>query len=297
MNARHLEVFRAIMRNRSLTAAAEALHVSQPAISKVLRHFESLIGYRLFERLHGRLVPTAEAHLLYRDADRIFREIEVLQALSDRIRDKQLGLLRVGASAPATFALMPSAIERFRDRHPGIRIELQTLPAEAIAERLMIGDIDLGITMAELAEPQVRHESLGSAAIVVVAPAGSPLTAQDAVTPAALAGQTLISYGSRTPVGSRLDRAFAAAGVAREPQIEISLSIAALPLVQRGLGVALVDGLVPWATFGGLAVVPFRPRVALDIVLSTGALRPQTRYGREFARDLRAAVVALGRGV
>ncbi|UUZ72323.1 LysR family transcriptional regulator [Polaromonas sp. P1(28)-8] len=48
MNARQLEVFRAIMRNRSLTAAAESLHVSQPAVSKVLRHFEIQIGYKLF---------------------------------------------------------------------------------------------------------------------------------------------------------------------------------------------------------------------------------------------------------
>jgi DNA-binding transcriptional LysR family regulator len=82
MNARQLEVFRAVMRNRSLTAAAEALHVSQPAVSKLLRHFETQIGYKLFERLGGRLVPTAEAQLLYRDADRIFREIEVLKGLS-----------------------------------------------------------------------------------------------------------------------------------------------------------------------------------------------------------------------
>ena len=99
MNARQLEVFRAIMRHGTLTAAAEAMNVSQPAVSKVLRHFESQIGYRLFERLGGRLVPTAEARLLIDDADRIFREIEALQILSDRIRDKQMGLLRIGASA------------------------------------------------------------------------------------------------------------------------------------------------------------------------------------------------------
>ena len=54
MNVRQLEVFRAIMRNGTLTAAAEALRVSQPAVSKVLRHFESQIGYLLFERLGGR---------------------------------------------------------------------------------------------------------------------------------------------------------------------------------------------------------------------------------------------------
>jgi molybdate transport repressor ModE-like protein len=87
MNARHLEIFRAIMRHGSLTAAAEALHVSQPAVSKMLRHFESVIGYKLFERISGRLAATPEARLLYRDADRIFREIEALRVFSDRIRD------------------------------------------------------------------------------------------------------------------------------------------------------------------------------------------------------------------
>lgn len=295
MNARQLEIFRAIMRNRSLTAAAEALHVSQPAISKALRHFETQIGYRLFERLHGRLVPTAEAQLLYRDADRIFREIEALKSLSDRIRDKHVGLLRVAASAPPTFALLPAAIERFRRRNPNIRIEVQTLPAEAIAERIMIGDIDLGVTMAASSEPQVRCEAIGSAAIVVVAPEGSPLSALAAVTAHDLRGQTLISYGSRSRVGALLDHAFNEAGIARESQIEVSLSIAAVPLVQRGLGVALVDGLVPWATFGGLKVLAFQPKVSVDIVLATSALRPQTRYGREFARDLRAAVAELAR--
>lgn len=295
MNARQLEVFRAIMRNSSLTAAAEALHVSQPAVSKVLRHFETQIGYKLFERLRGRLVPSAEAHLLFRDADRIFREIEALKAFSDRIRDKQLGLLRMGASAPPTFALLPRATERFRLRNPGVRIELQTLSADAVAERIMLGDIDLGVTMATLSEPQVRCETLGSAAVVAVMSEHSPLVSLPTVAPADLAGQTLISYGSRTRVGGLLDRAFYEAGIPRQPQIEISLSVAAAPLVQRGLGVALVDGLVPWASFAGLNVRPFRPKVSIEIVLATSALRPQTRYGREFGRDLRAAVAEVAK--
>ncbi|MEO8134708.1 MAG: LysR family transcriptional regulator [Betaproteobacteria bacterium] len=295
MNARQLEVFRAIMRNRSLTAAAEALHVSQPAVSKLLRHFELQIGYKLFERLGGRLVPTAEAQLLYRDADRIFREIEALKGLSDRIRDKQLGLLRIGASAPPTFAVLPHATERFRQRNPGLRIVLQTLPAEAIDEHILIGDIDLGVTMQRSGEAQIRCESLGKAGIVALMRDDSPLAALDVVTPTDLAGPALISYGANTPAGALLDVAFTEAGVARQVQIEISLSIAALPLVQRGLGVALVDGLVPWTSYGAFAVRPFRPEVSLEIVLSTSALRPQTRYGREYARDLRAAMAELAR--
>jgi DNA-binding transcriptional LysR family regulator len=292
MNARHLEVFRAVMRNRSLTAAAESLHVSQPAVSKLLRHFEIQIGYTLFERLGGRLVPTAEAQLLYRDADRIFREIEVLKGLSDRIRDKQLGLLRVGASAPPTFALLPYATERFRQRNPGVQVVLQTLPAEAVDEHILLGDIDLGVSMRWSAEAQVRCESIGKTDVVALMRPDSPLAGRKIVKPADLVGQPLISYDARTPPGKKLEQAFREADVVPQVQIAVSLSIAALPLVQQGLGIALVDGLVPWGNFGDLVVRPFQPAVAMEIVLSRSGLRPQTRYGREFARDLRAAVTA-----
>jgi DNA-binding transcriptional LysR family regulator len=296
MNARQLEVFRAVMRNRSLTAAAEALHVSQPAVSKLLRHFETQIGYSLFERLGGRLVPTAEAQLLYRDADRIFREIEVLKGLSDRIRDKQLGLLRVGASAPATFALLPYATERFRQRNPGLRVALQTLSAEAIDEHLLLGDIDLGVSMRWSAEAQLRCESLGKAGIVALMRPDSPLAGLEVVKPADLVGHALISYSAQTPMGKLVEQAFREADVQPQVQIEVSMSIAAFSLVQHGLGIALVDGLVPWRNFGDLVVRPFRPEVVMEIVLSRSGLRPQTRYGREYARDLRAAVAALSSG-
>jgi DNA-binding transcriptional LysR family regulator len=283
------------MRNGSLTAAAEAVNVSQPAVSKLLRHFESQIGYRLFERIGSRLVATPEAHLLYRDADRIFREIETLKAFSNRIRDKRLGLLRVGASAPPTFALLPRAIERFRRRNPGIAIELHTLSAEDIAERIVIGEIDLGVTMATIAEPRVRSDVLGRTEVVAVVPNDSRLAARGEVTPQDFVDETLISYGSKPRVGQMLDRAFMECGLSRKPAIEVTLSIAALPLLLRRAGIALVDGLVPWASFGAFAVRPFRPRVSLDIVLSTNPTLPQTRFTREFTRDLRAAIGDLGR--
>lgn len=295
MNARQIEVFRAIMRHGTLTAAAEALNVSQPAVSKVLKHFESQIGYRLFERLGGRLVPTAEARFLFVDADRIFREIEALTALSNRIRDKQLGLLRIAASAPATFGLLPAATERFRRRNPGIRLNLMTLPAEEIGEHIMIGDIDLGLTMAALEAPGIRSDIIGSSEIVALIPSCSPLAGRACIGPEALQGETLISYGSSTLAGQMLDRIFLDTGLTRQIQIEISLSIAAAPLVHRGLGIALVDSLVPWESFGNLKVRPFEPRAALDIVLGTSTVLPKSRFVEEFARDLEAALSDLER--
>jgi len=290
MNARQLEIFRAIMRHGTLTAAAESLHVSQPAVSKVLRHFESQIGYRLFDRLGGRLVPTAEARLLIGDADRIFREIEALKVFSDRIRDKQVGLLRIAASAPATFGLLPAAAERFRQRNPELRLDLITLPAEEISERIVVGDVDLGLTMVGLEQPGVRSEVIGRAEIIALVRPDSHLAKLERVEPADLKTETLISYGSNTHAGALLDRVFQRKGLTRTIAIEITLSIAAAPLVQRGLGVALVDGLVPWESFGGLTVLRFVPGTMLEITLTTSTVLPKSRFVREFRRDLKEAL-------
>jgi DNA-binding transcriptional LysR family regulator len=295
INARQLEVFRAVMRNGTLSAAAEALHVSQPAVSKVVRRFESQVGYPLFERLGGRLVPTAEAQLLYSNADRIFREIEALKAFSDRIRDKRLGFLRIGASGPPTFALLPLAIERFRRRNPEVDLQIQTLSADDVGERLIAGEIDLGMTMAAMNLPQIRWEVLGTTEIVAVMSEGSTLQQKSEIWPPDLSTEVLVSYGSKPPIGQLLDSAFRECGLARRAQIEITLSISAMPLVQRGLGIALVDGLVPWAGFAGLVVRPFRPTVSQNIVLATNATLPGSRFAREFGRDVQAAIAVFSK--
>lgn len=290
MNARQLEVFRAIMRNRTLTAAASALNVSQPAVSKLLRHFESQLGYKLFERLGGRLVPTAEAELLFQGADRIFRELEVLKQFSNRVRDRQIGLLRLAASAPASFSILPAAIQRFSARNPLVRLDLQTLPAEEIGEKLVVGDLDLALTMAEVPEPSIRSEILGAADIVCVMHRDCALAQLPEITPELLLNQVLISYGSSPPPGRLLDGVFERRGLRREPRIQVTMSISALPLLQRNIGIALVDALVPWATFDHLVVRPFKPATQLPVVmLSSGAWAP-SRFTKEFGRDIRASL-------
>ncbi|HEX9859258.1 MAG TPA: LysR family transcriptional regulator, partial [Paracoccaceae bacterium] len=156
MNVRQLEIFRAIMRDGTLTAAANSLGVSQPAVSKLLHHLEDQLGYHLFERRGGRLVPTPEAHLLYDDADRVFRELEVLRDLARRVGERKVGLLRIGASLSVVWSLLPQALADFRATHPTVRVHLHTLPAREIAEALRVGDIDLGLTLSPILAPTVR---------------------------------------------------------------------------------------------------------------------------------------------
>jgi DNA-binding transcriptional LysR family regulator len=288
MNARQLEVFRAIMRSTSMTAAAKSLNVSQPAMSKVLRHFEDQLGYALFERVNGRLLPTTEARLLFDEADRVLREIEVVRELAVRIREKRVGMLRIGASAPPTFGVLPAAIARFQARHPDVKIVLRTLPAPDLAEKIADGDVDLGLSVSALRAPALQAEVLGTTEIVAVLPKDSPLAQRRVITPADLVGYRLISYGSHADVGPLLDEAFASAGLKREVSIEVGLSVSAAPLVQAGLGIALVDGLMTWTDFAGLITRPFSPRVPMSLSLVTDSSRPSSRLVRDFAQDLRA---------
>lgn len=287
MNARQLEIFRAIMRDGSVTAAANSLAISQPAVSKVLHHLENQLGYRLFERIGGRLVPTMEAHLIYEDADRVFRELEVLKNLTRTIGERKIGLLRIGASLPVTYSVLPHALTSFRRDHPTVKIHLHALPKKEIAEQLVIGDIDLAVTLSTIQAPTVRSEILAGVPAMVLMRHDDPLADRERITPADLVGRPLISYGNHADIGPAIEQAFRQHGVERELSIQISSSVGAIPLVSGGLGVALVDGLVKWSSFEGLVARPFSPTVVMDVAISTNAARPKSRFFQPLLNAIR----------
>lgn len=288
MNARQLEIFRAIMRDGSVTAAANSLAVSQPAVSKVLHHFESQLGYQLFERISGRLVPTMEAHLLYDDADRVFREIEALKNLARTIGERKVGLLRIGASAPVTYSILAGALLKFRVKHPQVKVHLHTLPKAEVEEQLLIGEIDFALTLSTIQAPTVRSEILAPVPMMAVMRHDDPLADKTEITPHDLADRPLISYGSTTAdIGPELDNAFEQSGLKRDVSIQLSSSLGAIPLVSGGLGIALVDGLVKWGNFEGLVARPFSPTVFMDISISTNSARPVTRFFRPFLTSIK----------
>jgi len=288
MNTRQLEVFRAIMRDGTITAAANSLAISQPAVSKLLHHLESQLGYALFDRISGRLVPTMEAHLLFADADRVFRQMEALKSLARNVGAQKIGLLRIGASLPVTYSVLPAALAAFRAKHPEVKIHLNALPKREIVEALLMGDIDVAITLAPILAPTVRRERLAEVPVVAVMRVGDPLAAQATIRPADLDARPLISYGSHAEVGAQLDEAFAQDGRTREVAIQIISSVGAVPLVREGLGIALVDGLVAWQGFEGLVARPFRPRVVAEISASFNDARPESRFLRAFMTCLRS---------
>jgi DNA-binding transcriptional LysR family regulator len=294
MRARQLEVFRMVMRCGTITSAAEALNVSQPALSQILLHTEDELGFKLFLRVKGRLIPTPEAEELFPEVDRLFSDLEGLRQRAASLRQGKSGVVRLAASAPPSLSLVPEALRHFRAAHSDIRILSYVVPAEVIISMLDRGQAGLGIAMTDQAFPLIDTEIIGHTRIVCVLPAEHPLAEREAIRPADLTGETLISYRSESLPGQLLREALGREGVAFQPEMEIDVSIIALAFVQQGLGIAIVDGLLPWHSFPGLVTRPFLPRVALPLCLLTSARRPLSRNHELLRSHIRTACKRLG---
>ncbi|WP_323039861.1 LysR family transcriptional regulator [Gemmobacter sp.] len=297
MRARQLEVFCMLMRCGTVTGAAAMLNISQPALSQILLHAEDQLGFKLFNRVRGRLVPTQEAEELYPEAERIFSELGALRRRTTDMRFGRTGLVRLGASAPPAMAIVPKALMAFREAHPDIVVRSLIAPMLSVVEMLRNGEISMGIVMNNMPHHDIDVETVGHVDLVCVMPEGHPLAAREVVGFADLRQDTLISYRADTLPARLLASAAEAEDQDFAPGIEIDVSMTALPFVRGGLGVAVVDGLLPWTEFPGIACRPLRPRITVPIAFLTHKSRPLTG-GTALMRDyLRTVCTTLGPGV
>ncbi len=245
MRARQLEVFIAVMRAGTVTAAARTLNISQPALSQILLHTEDELGFTLFERVKGRLRATPEALELFPDAERLASGLEGIRRKTGDLRLGRAGLVRVAASPPPAMAILPAAFTAFRARNPGILLRSHMAPISGIVEFLRAGDASLGLAMDDRLPPDIEAEVLGEVGFVVLLPEGHALADRAEIAMADLAGLDVIAYRGNTRPAEELAHAARAQGVTLTSSLEIDVSMSAVGFVQAGLGVAVVDALLP----------------------------------------------------
>lgn len=267
MTARDIEIFRAVMQCRTLRAAAEYLNVSQPALSKAVRHCEDRLGFALFQRLSGRLVPTAEAVTLLPEAERLHAELQGFKAFARDLGSHRGGLLRLGATSSLAVTLVPRAVARLRAERRSARLTVHLLPLRELGEALLARRLDVGLSLSPIALPGLVSEVIGSTACVVVLPAGHRLAAEPVLRPAMLAGEPELGFAAWQDFGQSLDAAFAQEGVERQLAVEIGSAVTAVAMVQEGLGYAILDGLTRMRLPEGVIARPFLPEVRRDVVL------------------------------
>lgn len=288
MRARQLEVFTAVMRAGSVTAAARLLNISQPALSQILIHTEDELGFALFDREKGRLRPTPEALELFPEAERLFAGLEGLRRKTADLRLGRSGLVRIGASAPPAMSLLPRALAAFRARHPEIVLRSHVAPIASLIALLRAGDVALALALDDDVPPDIAAERLGQTTFCCLLPQHHALAAAASISFAELQAETVISYRAATRPWAELDRAARAEGAQFLPQLEIDVSITAVGFVQAGLGIAVVDALLPWTQFQGIEVRALTAAPQVPLSLMTVKDRPLSRAEEAMRNHIRA---------
>ena len=278
MNLRQVEVFRAVMSTGSVSDAARLLHVSVPAVSRVLSHTESRLGFALFERVKGRLHPTAEARQLYQEVEQVYAGMRRIGALAHELGQRRYGLVSIVASPSIGQELVPFAIARFHARHPEVRVRFHVQSHELLKEQLLAHHVDVGISTLPVDHPGLATRPIARSELVCVCPWTHPLAEAGSVTVADLLPHELISYPGETPLAQRIEQLFAAQGETPRVGIEVGSPHNACALVHAGAGIALVEefSLQGWpkAHFRTLRVAGAEPILADLVYLREAPLTP-----------------------
>lgn len=234
-----LRAFHHVALTGSFSGAAEALHVSQPAISDQVRKLEEEYDTLLFNRARRQVTLTSAGADLLAITRRLFdAEDQALQLLSEN-RARLGGHLRLVADS-ASHVLR--VLARFRDRHPGVRITISAGNSQQVMDSLHAFDADLGV-IGEVPQGEVfDHVRLNATPITAFVARTHPLAGRTTLAWADLAGQALVlrERGSRTR--HKLEQAAATAGLTLEAAIEAEGREAVREIVASGAGVGFVSG-------------------------------------------------------
>lgn len=179
MNLRQIEVFRAVMITGSISGASQLLFVSQPAVSRLLSHTESRVGFALFERIKGRLYATPEAKKLFREVEQVYAGVLRVNELARELGEHREGILNVVSSPSVGQMVIPQAMATFRHSHPQVKLGFQFLGYAPLVERLLNHQADLGVTILPVEHPNLDTTPLGSGRLVCICPYNHPLTPRD----------------------------------------------------------------------------------------------------------------------
>lgn len=292
MRLRHIEVFHAIYTTGSITNAAELLHVSQPSVSKVLQHAELQLGFELFERVKGKLIPTQEAKALMPEVNKIFQQLNSLKKAERNIRASTSGRISISVMPALGLDILPRALERFHNTYPDITFVVHTKHFEDVPAALFEREIDIGLTFDVLAasQPGLKSVAVGEGELVCVHAPGL-FREQSSIVPDDLAGQKFISIVDSGPLGEIVADALQPVEDALSSPVQAHTYYVAKNLVDCGLGVSVVDEFTARAPGAKmLTITPFTEPLKFSVTGFYLESRPLSKVCQEFLECVREVV-------
>ena len=244
MDIKQLEVFVRVFENRSFSKAAQQLGLSQPTVSAHIQHLESTLGKKLFDRVARRVVPTAEARILYRHAVEILKKRD--EALADLLSLDSApltGVVKIAASNIPGDYFIPHVLAKIKNLFPKITLSVEIFDSNRVLSLLkeQLPSFDMGFVGVEVVDPKFEAKVVHSDEIVLIAP---PYEKKRSVSISELSQLPLIFREEDSGTRRTVEEALKKHGVSPETLNVVAFlgsNTAIKEAVKRGVGFGIVS--------------------------------------------------------
>ncbi|WP_316862596.1 LysR substrate-binding domain-containing protein [uncultured Cohaesibacter sp.] len=282
LHLRQLEAFRAVAVAGNVTAAARQLGVSQPAVSRLISSLSKRVGFDVFMRDGGRLVPTQEARFLLGEVDRVLAGLSNIEKLVEEIHELKVGHLRITCLPGFATTHLPKVIAEFMKERPGVTMAIEPDRPERILDWIISHQYDVGISSDHLKHPALETIPLMMKSVCVLPP-NHRLKDREHITPMDLDNEPFIHARRDSDYFSLVKAAFDASGARLNPLIESRQFGLACRIVAGGVGVSVVSIIDALEYVDeGLILKPFKPVVPHKLSILYPTHTPRSVITMEF---------------
>lgn len=288
MKLKEIETFDAFMKHGTTKAAAEALTISQSMVSRLLSGLEEELGFSLFKRTRNQLAPTTEAFIYHASVLRLMASIRDTQKDAEAISNNQLGNVVVAAQPIFCDTFLLDVIKRFKEKHPDVGVRVVDAGLQELLKMIDNNtcDMALGITL-EADTYGASVISLARCEARCIMHRTHPLATRDVVPIVSLQNQTFVELMSDSPLRVRVDYLMQTIDIKRKISAELRHMRGVCALVDRNLGVAVIDP-VAELLLQGTSVVskPLEPTIEWEMALLKSKSRPLSKVADAFSDEI-----------
>lgn len=241
MNLKQLKIFYLAAKYKNLTAAAEELNITQPAVTKGIQRLQEFYEVRFVNRFRKKLALTDAGRVLYDTAEKIF---EMERLAEDCIRDFQAherGHIRIDTSESFGAYYLPSIINPFSRRHPKIRVSVNILPTEHVVRNTLDLKNDLGFISYSIENEKLNIREILEDSLVIIVPAADELVGKNRLEPSDLRNRAMVMHETGSAPRRAIDNYLHQNSLAVDVPMELSNNEAIKRAVEEGIGIALIS--------------------------------------------------------
>lgn len=265
---RQLQILREVVRTGSERSAAKMLDITQPAVSQQIKQLEAMLGVQLFLRDKGRLQPTSQTMMLFRDTDATFMQMERISRTVASLKGMESDTISLATPHIFCLDLIPRALTRLRPHHPHMAVHLRSGDYHEMGEHIVEGRADIGLSRLPIDENIFDWAPIATAKNVCVFHAHHRFSREEVITPEEMKGEPLIDVDPQFNSQQMNENALRYMGV--EPYLAIQVDVIGqeASFVAAGLGVTITNSFAASQLKAfNLEIRPFEPSSLYHYVL------------------------------